>query len=172
MNFKRREEGGRSEGREGERETTWESSQLGVSSVYTNAMCTVTVCMGNIKWQTRIAVLQVEYLLSEWVRHFHQPSLLREGDRIYAAYVARVSSSLFLVTCLFIYTYTIIPLSLPLPLPLPPPPPLSLSPSLPSSSPSPSFLFPPLPLSSLFLPPLPLSLSPSPSATTAGYFKE
>ena len=36
---------------------------------------------------------QVEYLLSEWVRHFHQPGLLREGDKIYAAYVARVSSS-------------------------------------------------------------------------------
>ena len=34
---------------------------------------------------------RVEYLLSEWVRHFHQPGLLREGDRIYAAYVARVS---------------------------------------------------------------------------------
>lgn len=34
---------------------------------------------------------QVEYLLSEWVRHFHQPGLLREGDKIYAAYVARVS---------------------------------------------------------------------------------
>lgn len=33
---------------------------------------------------------RVEYLLSEWVRHFHQPGLLREGDRIYAAYVARV----------------------------------------------------------------------------------
>ena len=34
---------------------------------------------------------QVEYLLSEWVRRFHQPGLLREGDKIYAAYVARVS---------------------------------------------------------------------------------
>ena len=37
---------------------------------------------------------QVEYLLSEWVRHFHQPGLLREGDKIYAAYVARVSNLL------------------------------------------------------------------------------
>lgn len=34
---------------------------------------------------------QVEYLLSEWVRHFHQPGLMRDGDKIYAAYVARVS---------------------------------------------------------------------------------
>ena len=37
----------------------------------------------------------MEYLLSEWVRHFHQPGLLREGDKIYAAYVARVSGGLF-----------------------------------------------------------------------------
>jgi len=36
--------------------------------------------------------VQVEYLLSEWVRRFHQPGMLREGDKIYAAYVARVSS--------------------------------------------------------------------------------
>ena len=36
---------------------------------------------------------KVEYLLSEWVRHFHQPGLLREGDKVYAAYVARVSLS-------------------------------------------------------------------------------
>lgn len=34
---------------------------------------------------------KVEYLLSEWVRHFHQPGrLLKEGDAIYAAYVARL----------------------------------------------------------------------------------
>lgn len=30
---------------------------------------------------------RVEYLLSEWVRHFHQLGLLREGDRIYVARV-------------------------------------------------------------------------------------
>jgi CCR4-NOT transcription complex subunit 1 len=33
---------------------------------------------------------KVEYLLSEWVRHFHQPGQMRDGDKIYAAYVARL----------------------------------------------------------------------------------
>ena len=48
---------------------------------------------------TFFSFFQVEYLLSEWVRHFHQPGLLREGDKIYAAYVARVSFLLCIVLC-------------------------------------------------------------------------
>ena len=35
----------------------------------------------------------MEYLLSEWVRKFHQPGLLKDGDKVYAVYVARVSLS-------------------------------------------------------------------------------
>ena len=47
---------------------------------------------------------QVDYLLSEWVHHFHRPGMLREGDKIYAAYISRVSrlnfySMLFLSFC-------------------------------------------------------------------------
>jgi len=29
-------------------------------------------------------------MLSEWVRYYHQPGMFKEGDKIYAAYVARV----------------------------------------------------------------------------------
>ena len=32
-------------------------------------------------------------MLSEWVRKFHQPGLLKDGDKVYAVYVARVSLS-------------------------------------------------------------------------------
>ena len=47
---------------------------------------------------------QVDYLLSEWVHRFHQPGMFREGDKIYAAYISRVSilnfySMLFLSFC-------------------------------------------------------------------------
>ena len=34
---------------------------------------------------------RVECLLSEWVRHYHVPGRTWDADKIYAAYVARVS---------------------------------------------------------------------------------
>ena len=38
---------------------------------------------------------QIEYLLAEWMHHFLQPGLLKEGDKIYAAYVTHVSGMYF-----------------------------------------------------------------------------
>lgn len=37
------------------------------------------------------SLIKVEYMLSEWVRYYHQPGMFKEGDKIYAAYVARVT---------------------------------------------------------------------------------
>ena len=38
------------------------------------------------------------------MRHFHQPGLLRDGDKIYAAYVARVRHTpLYVINYTFIY---------------------------------------------------------------------
>ena len=61
---------------------------------------TIHICNALDKFHSLyLFAIKVEYLLSEWVRHFHQPGLMRDGDKVYAAYVARVSILSIISVC-------------------------------------------------------------------------